>query len=60
MKKLLPLVSLVGLALVTAPACLYVAGVTDKPEVKTWMLVGTVIWFLSAPLWIGRNEGDKA
>lgn len=59
MKKLLPAISSIGLALVIVPACLYVAGTMGKPEVKTLMLAGTLLWFLSAPLWMGKNEGDK-
>lgn len=56
MKKLLPVISFVGLALVIVPACLYLAGSTDKSQMKTLMLVGTVLWFVSAPLWMGRKN----
>ena len=56
MKKLIPIVSVLGLVLVIIPACLYLAGVMDKPQMKTLMLIGTVLWFVSAPLWIGRNK----
>ena len=56
MKKLLPAISFAGLALVIVPACLYLAGFTDKPLMKTLMLIGTVLWFVSAPLWIGKAE----
>ena len=56
MKKLLPAISATGLALIIVPACLYLAGFTDKPQMNTLMLVGTVLWFLSAPLWIGKTE----
>jgi hypothetical protein len=56
MKKLLPIISFVGLALVIIPACLYLAGSTDKSQLKNLMLVGTVLWFVSAPLWMGRKN----
>ncbi len=56
MKKLLPAISFAGLALVIVPACLYLAGFTDKPQMQTLMLIGTVLWFVSAPLWIGKAE----
>jgi hypothetical protein len=56
MKKLLPVISGVGLALVILPAGSYLAGITDKPNMETLMLIGTAIWFVSAPLWIGRNR----
>lgn len=56
MKKLLPIVSIIGLAFVVVPACLYLGGLTDKPQMKMLMLVGTVLWFVSAPLWMGKGE----
>lgn len=55
MKNWLPLVSTIGLALVLVPACLYLAGAVDKPQMRTLMLFGTVLWFASAPLWLGRR-----
>ena len=59
MKKLLPVISGLGLALVVIPAFLYFAGVTDKPQMKTLMLIGTALWFASAPIWMGRNEESQ-
>ena len=59
MKKFLPVISFAGLGLIIVPACLYLAGVTDKPQMKTLMLVGTVLWFVSAPLWIGKTERSR-
>ncbi|MGD9021518.1 MAG: hypothetical protein PVF46_06935 [Lysobacterales bacterium] len=56
MKKLVPIISFLGLALVILPACLYLAGAMDKPQIKILMLIGTALWFISAPLWIGRNK----
>jgi hypothetical protein len=56
MKKWLPLVSAIALALVTVPACLYLAEVIDKPRMQALMLAGTVLWFVSAPLWLGKSE----
>ena len=56
MKKLLPIISAIGLAFVIVPAVLYLAELTDKPQMKTLMLIGTLLWFGSAPLWIGRGN----
>jgi hypothetical protein len=56
MKYLIPIVSALGLALIIVPACLYLVGTMDKPQIKTLMLIGTVLWFVSAPLWMGRNK----
>lgn len=56
MKKLLPIISAIGLALVVVPACLYLANFTDKSQMKTLMLIGTILWFASAPLWMGKKR----
>jgi hypothetical protein len=56
MKRLLPLISAIGLALVIVPACLYLAGMVEKPQMKLLMLIGTSLWFLTAPFWMGRDR----
>lgn len=56
MKKLLPIISAISLALVIVPACLYLAGSTDKSHMQTLMLVGTVLWFVTAPIWMGKSR----
>ena len=56
MKKFLPVISSLGLALIIVPACLYLAEFIAKSQMEVLMLVGTGVWFASAPLWMGRNE----
>ena len=56
MKKLLPIISAIGLAFVIVPACLFLAGSNDKSQMQTFMLVGTLLWFATAPLWMGKND----
>ncbi len=55
MKKLLPALSGVGLALVIVPACLYLTGSIIKSQMQSLMLVGTILWFVTAPLWMGKK-----
>jgi thiosulfate reductase cytochrome b subunit len=56
MKPVLRLISFVGLALTVGPAFLVFAGVMTWDRYATWMLVGTLLWFLSAPLWMAHHE----
>jgi hypothetical protein len=58
MKILIPLVSAAALALTLGPACLYFADIVGKPRMQSLMLVGTILWFASAPLWLGKNESS--
>jgi hypothetical protein len=53
MKKILLIVCLVALALVAIPPCLQWSGsMTDAAVVKQWMLMGTLLWFAAAPIWM--------
>ena len=56
MKLFLKLVSGVGLVLTVGPAFLVFAGVMTWHQYATWMLVGTLLWFLSAPFWMKHHE----
>ena len=58
MNKALIFISVVGLGLVIIPATLYLAGTMDKAAMKTLMLLGTVLWFVSTPFWMGRGKSD--
>jgi hypothetical protein len=57
MKKLIVLISFVGLGLVIGPALLYLFDTLDKTIMKNLMLLGTILWFASVPFWMGRNRG---
>ncbi len=57
MKKLLPLISWLGLALVIVPPMLYLVGSTDKHTMQWVMLAGTILWFGTVPFWMGRSSG---
>jgi uncharacterized membrane protein len=59
MKILMPIVSFLGLVLVFVPAVAYLADTMDKNTMTTIMLIGTVIWFVSAPFWMGRNASKE-
>lgn len=56
MKQLIPLLSVIALALIIVPAAMYLATSIEKQLMQTLMLIGTVAWFVTAPLWIGRTS----
>ena len=57
MNTLLKLASLVGLLLTVVPAFLVFAGTITWQTHATLMLVGTVLWFATAPFWM---HGDRS
>ena len=54
MKTLLQLASFVGLALTVVPAFLVFAGTISWEQHALAMLIGTLIWFASAPFWMKK------
>ncbi len=56
MKIPLQIISLIGLLLVILPAVLTFAGRMNFEQAKTWMVIGTVVWFASAVFWLGKKK----
>jgi hypothetical protein len=56
MKTLLRLISVAGLALTVVPALLVFARVIAWETHAALMLVGTVLWFASAPFWMRQTK----
>lgn len=59
MKKLLPLLSLLGLAGIILPPIVYLAGSCEKSTMSAFMLAGTLAWFGTVPFWMGRSEAGE-
>lgn len=53
--KVLKLVSLVALAATLVPSLLYLTGALSHDVVGWTAIVGTVVWFATAPLWMDRT-----
>ena len=58
MRRLLPIISIGGLAAVFLPAVAYLVDWLEKDTMITLMLVGTIVWFVTAPLWMGQTLAD--
>jgi len=56
MRRFLPIISLLGLALVLGAPVLYFLEGLEKPAMSAWMLTGTLGWFLTVPFWLGRGK----
>ena len=55
MKRVLPLISFAGLALVVVPIIAYVMGSLQKPAMFDFLMIGTVLWFATVPWWMGSE-----
>ncbi|GIW99088.1 MAG: hypothetical protein KatS3mg111_2421 [Pirellulaceae bacterium] len=55
MQMLLRIVSLVALGLVLVPSMMYFGGMVALAIVTRLALIGTLIWFVATPMWMGRE-----
>ncbi len=52
MKILLKILAIIGLGLTVIPSFLVFYGVIDKSSHFNLMLIGAILWFVSAPFWM--------
>lgn len=53
-RKILQLISALALVSTLLPSILFLTGTLNLAQVKTTMLVATLVWFLSTPCWMGK------
>lgn len=58
MKSILKLMSVLGLALNIVPAILAFNGVIGFKTYEWLMLLGTILWFSTAPFWINKGKDN--
>lgn len=56
MKAIYKTASFSALALTIVPSMLVFSGAIDNSTNKWLMLTGFVLWFVSAPAWIGKDK----
>ncbi|WP_310391851.1 hypothetical protein [Hymenobacter sp.] len=56
MKIALRVISFTGLALTALPAILMFNNKINFQQHLDYMLVGTLMWFLTAPFWVGKES----
>jgi hypothetical protein len=55
MKTLLKIISATGLLFTLFPSFLVFSGIIEIAGHKLLMLAGTILWFSTAPFWLGRK-----
>jgi hypothetical protein len=56
MRRILQVFSWAALGATIVPSVLYLRDGLPLDAVKAWMLAGTVVWFVTAPLWMDREN----
>ncbi len=52
MKRIAQIISYVALAATLLPAVLFFADRIELPVAQLWLLVGALVWFATAPVWM--------
>ncbi|QDH78928.1 hypothetical protein FKX85_07710 [Echinicola soli] len=60
MKTLIKLISFIALGLNLIPAFLVFQGVISSDQCKTLMFIGTVVWFITAPMWMNKKPEEAS
>lgn len=50
------LISWISLIALIAPAILFLGGRMELDQVKSVMLISTVVWFVTAAMWMWRKQ----
>lgn len=56
MKLVIKIISYIGLGLTLIPSIMVFTGDATLESNKILMLIGTVLWFISAPSWMNKAE----
>ena len=60
MRRIFQTVSWIALAATAMPSILFLYGSIDLDGAKLVMLLGTIVWFVATPLWMGRRIEQAA
>ena len=55
MKNILKILSFLGLATTAIPPFLLFAGTIDNETNAFLMMIGTILWFATAPFWMNKK-----
>jgi hypothetical protein len=58
MRKITQIISWLSLVALMVPPILYMTDSMQLPAIKTWMLVFSVVWFVTVPLWMDRKAAN--
>lgn len=59
MRIAIRIASFIGLALTAFPSILMFNGKINFQQYTNYMLIGTILWFATAPFWVGKENKKK-
>ena len=58
MKTILKIISFIGLILTLVPSFIVFSGAMTLDMHKWLMLLGTLVWFVTAPFWMNKKASE--
>jgi len=58
LRKIAQWISWLSLVALVAPSIIFLAGKMELDRMKTVMLIATIVWFVSASLWMWNSEDE--
>ncbi|RKY24927.1 MAG: hypothetical protein DRP62_02580 [Planctomycetota bacterium] len=59
LQKTAKLVSLLSLLALITPSLCFLAGFGNLPQIKWIMLTATIVWFITAPMYMWKNNSNS-
>ena len=59
LQKTAKLISLLSLLALIVPSLCFLAGIGNLPQIKWIMLVSTIVWFITASMYMWKNNSDS-
>ena len=60
MKMTAKIIALASLIIIIAPSVMFLTGAMQLDKVKLVMLTATVVWFISAALWMWKDDSQAS
>ena len=58
MRTVYQIIAAAGLAMVLVPSILYFTGKVEAEQMKTYVFIGTMLWFAGAIPWLGKKKKE--
>lgn len=58
-REIAKFISLASLLVLIVPSLCFLAGIGNLSQIKTMMLASTIVWFITAPMYMWQNDSGS-
>ena len=59
MKMTAKIIALISLIVLIVPSVMFLTGAVELDKVKLVMLIATIVWFVSAAMWMWKDDSSE-